>query len=118
MVFCVSSANATPKFEGRGGEDLAQEISSALATAYDNRKCLDLEALCIINSQQCWVLYIDILVSRVILLLKDKPQLGTIHNSHWGAALLFFVAPAMHLLLLSLYNHVSAMLLFRERTQL
>lgn len=58
-----SSANATPAFEGRGGEDLANELSAALTRAYSAPKALDLKALCILPGFQCWKLYVDILVS-------------------------------------------------------
>lgn len=54
-----SSANATPAFEGRGGEDLATEISTGLARAYVT---FPLERLCILPGLQCWRLYADILV--------------------------------------------------------
>ncbi|KAK3610036.1 hypothetical protein CHS0354_032393 [Potamilus streckersoni] len=60
--FVDCSANATPEFEGRGGEDLALEISNMLTRAYDCPKCLDLGKLCVIKGQQCWVLYVDILL--------------------------------------------------------
>ncbi|CAH1779932.1 unnamed protein product, partial [Owenia fusiformis] len=60
--FVDCSANATPDFEGRGGEDLALEISSMLARAYDCPSCLDTQALGIIKREQCWVLYVDILI--------------------------------------------------------
>lgn len=59
LIIYFSSANATPEFEGRGGEELASEISNMLLRVYG---CLDLQKLCIIPKQQCWVLYIDILV--------------------------------------------------------
>ena len=61
--FFDSSANATPKFEGRGGEELATQISNMLARAYDNQRSLDLASFCVISCTQVWVLYIDILVS-------------------------------------------------------
>ncbi|KAJ8303220.1 hypothetical protein KUTeg_019616 [Tegillarca granosa] len=60
--FVDCSANATPEFEGRGGEELATEISGMLNRAYDCPACLDLQKLCVIPNQQCWVLYIDILL--------------------------------------------------------
>ncbi|ELT89253.1 hypothetical protein CAPTEDRAFT_159382 [Capitella teleta] len=56
--FVDCSANATPAFEGRGGEDLATEIASLL----DLSVHLDLEALCIISGKQCWLLYVDVLI--------------------------------------------------------
>ncbi|KAK7601834.1 hypothetical protein V9T40_009275 [Parthenolecanium corni] len=57
--FIDCSANATPTFEGRGGEDLASEISSALQKAYD---ILPLNDLCIVPNLSCWKLYVDILI--------------------------------------------------------
>ncbi|XKL60954.1 hypothetical protein PGB90_008011 [Kerria lacca] len=57
--FVDCSANATPAFEGRGGEDLANEISSALLKAYD---VLPLNNLCIVPGFSCWKLYVDILI--------------------------------------------------------
>ncbi|CAG2194266.1 exosome complex component RRP42-like [Mytilus edulis] len=60
--FVDCSANATPEFEGRGGEELASEISNMLIRVYDCPGCVDLQKLCIIPKQQCWILYIDILL--------------------------------------------------------
>ncbi|XP_064611102.1 exosome complex component RRP42-like isoform X1 [Liolophura sinensis] len=60
--FVDCSANATPEFEGRGGEELATEISNTLARAYDTATSLDLNSLVIIPGQQCWVLYVDIVL--------------------------------------------------------
>lgn len=59
--FVDCSANATPEFEGRGGEDLANEISRFLHRAY-SAGALNLGDLCVLPGQQCWVLYIDILI--------------------------------------------------------
>lgn len=63
--FIDCSANATPEFEGRGGEELALEISNTLQKAYQSSKAFQLKDLCILPRQQCWKLYVDILV-RVI----------------------------------------------------
>jgi hypothetical protein len=63
IVLTFSSANATPEFEGRGGETLATEITSILMRAYNSASVLDLKSLCIIPGEQCWVLYIDVVVS-------------------------------------------------------
>ncbi|XP_041376062.1 exosome complex component RRP42-like [Gigantopelta aegis] len=60
--FVDCSANATPEFEGKGGDELAVEISNMLVRAYDCPGCLNLESLCVIPKQQCWVLYVDILL--------------------------------------------------------
>lgn len=58
-----SSANATPEFEGRGGEQLANSISNMMQRAYHSSQAFDLKQLCILEGKQCWKLYIDILVS-------------------------------------------------------
>lgn len=57
--FVDCSANATPAFVGRGGEDLATEISNGLSKAYSS---FPLEKLCILERLQCWKLYVDILI--------------------------------------------------------
>ena len=63
MRFC-SSANATPDFEGRGGEDLAVEISNSLAGAYRSPEVFDLTKLCILKGRKCWKIFVDILVCK------------------------------------------------------
>ncbi|XP_063221500.1 exosome complex component RRP42 isoform X2 [Bacillus rossius redtenbacheri] len=60
--FIDCSANATPAFEGRGGEELAVEISNSLARAYQSPQSFNLKALNIMPGQQCWKLYVDILI--------------------------------------------------------
>lgn len=65
IVFLSSSANAAPEFEGRGGEDVATEMSKLLTHAYlASRSCLDLKLLCIRPAHYSWLLYIDVVVSR------------------------------------------------------
>ena len=64
ILFISSSANADPKFEGRGGEELANEISTMLLRAYSHIGCLDLASLSVIPHKQCWLLYLDVLVSH------------------------------------------------------
>jgi len=65
VAFIVSSsANAAPEFEGRGGEELANDISCVLASAFEEGSGLDLESLCVAEGQHCWILYIDVLVSE------------------------------------------------------
>lgn len=63
-VIAFSSANATPDFEGRGGENLAIEISNCLASAYKSRNAFDLEQLSILAGRKCWKIYVDILVRK------------------------------------------------------
>ncbi|XP_052888098.1 exosome complex exonuclease RRP42 [Anopheles moucheti] len=60
--FIDCSANAAPEFEGRGGEQLATEISNTLTKAYESRKGFDLSSLCIMAKHQCWKLYVDVLI--------------------------------------------------------
>lgn len=60
--FVDCSANATPEFEGRGGENLALEISNTLAKAYSSPLAFDLKLLSILRHQQCWKLYVDVLI--------------------------------------------------------
>lgn len=60
--FIVSSANATPEFEGRGGEELGVEISNTLYRVFNNKHSIDLKRLCISPGEHCWVLYVDVLV--------------------------------------------------------
>lgn len=68
--FIDCSANATPEFEGRGGEELALEISNTLQKAYQSSKAFQLKDLCILPRQQCWKLYVDILVSDTNISVK------------------------------------------------
>ncbi|XP_043920604.1 exosome complex component RRP42 [Protopterus annectens] len=60
--FVDCSANATPEFEGRGGEDLGTEISNTLYRVFDNMTSIDLKSLCISPREHCWILYVDVLV--------------------------------------------------------
>ncbi|XP_046687803.1 exosome complex component RRP42-like [Homalodisca vitripennis] len=79
--FVDCSANATPEFEGRGGEELATEISNSLARAY---ALFPLEKLCILQGLQCWKLYADILVLECGGNLFDAVSLAVkaaLHNT-------------------------------------
>lgn len=69
-ILSCSSANATPEFEGRGGEDLANEISRFLQRSYSSAHVFDLAELCVLPGQQCWVLYVDILVKFLKIFLR------------------------------------------------
>ncbi|XP_067857929.1 exosome complex component RRP42 isoform X1 [Heptranchias perlo] len=60
--FVDCSANATPEFEGRGGEDLGTEIANTLYRVFDNSSSLELKALCITPREHCWILYVDVLL--------------------------------------------------------
>jgi len=63
--FVDCSANASPAFEGKGGDNLAADISRALTRAYASPEVLNLEELCILAGKTCWILYVDILVLEV-----------------------------------------------------
>lgn len=56
------SPNASPDFEGRGGEALALEIQTVLARAYKNNAAIDYSALSVLSNKHCWLLNVDILV--------------------------------------------------------
>ncbi|XP_017778507.1 PREDICTED: exosome complex component RRP42 [Nicrophorus vespilloides] len=60
--FVDCSANATPDFEGRGGDNLATEISNCLSSAYKSSTAFDAGKLCILKGSKCWKLYVDILL--------------------------------------------------------
>ncbi|GAB5567982.1 exosome complex component RRP42 isoform X1 [Prionailurus iriomotensis] len=57
-----SSANATPEFEGRGGDDLGTEIANTLYRIFNNKSSVDLKSLCISPREHCWILYVDVLL--------------------------------------------------------
>ena len=63
--FVDCSANATPSFEGRGGESLATAISGVLSRAYSSREVLDLSSLALHAGYTCWILYVDTLAIEV-----------------------------------------------------
>lgn len=60
--FVDCSANATPEFEGRGGDDLGTEIANTLYRIFNNKSSVDLRSLCISPREHCWVLYVDVLL--------------------------------------------------------
>ncbi|XP_073134067.1 uncharacterized protein [Henckelia pumila] len=66
-IFVDCSSIAEPTFEGRGSEELASELSSALQICLLGGKSgagagIDLSSLSIIEGKVCWDLYIDGLV--------------------------------------------------------
>jgi len=71
-MFVCSSANATPEFEGRGGEELANSITTMMHRIYHSCNGLRLSSLCIVPRQKCWCLYVDILVYCFYHILTDK----------------------------------------------
>lgn len=75
--FVDCSANATPEFEGRGGENLASSISNTMQRAYHSSQAFDLKQLCIVEGKQCWKLYVDILILECGGNLFDAVSLAT-----------------------------------------
>lgn len=68
------SANASLDFEGRGGEELALEISNCLSIAYSSSNAFDLKSLCILPKHQCWKLFVVrnlISVRRSIMIFNE-----------------------------------------------
>ncbi|XP_040209078.1 exosome complex component RRP42 [Rana temporaria] len=74
--FVDCSANATPAFEGRGGEELGTEIANMLYKVFDNKSSIDLESLCILPREHCWTLYIDVLLVHCGGNLFDTISIG------------------------------------------
>ncbi|OXA57382.1 Exosome complex component RRP42 [Folsomia candida] len=60
LVDC--SPTASPDFEGRGGDELAEKICRILSIAYDKSGTIDLKNLCITPKKYCYVIDVDILV--------------------------------------------------------
>ncbi|KAL8542176.1 hypothetical protein ACS0TY_003149 [Phlomoides rotata] len=66
-IYVDCSPTAEPTFEGRGGDELSAELSSALQRCLLGGKSgegagIDLSSLCIVQGKVCWDLYIDCLV--------------------------------------------------------
>jgi len=74
--FVDCSANATPAFEGRGGEALGVSIARLLHRAYHTQGAIDLAKLCVLPGKTCWILYVDILVLEVGGNLYDAVSLA------------------------------------------
>jgi exosome complex component RRP42 len=60
--FVDCSALASPEFEGREGEELGHHMAHLLSQAYCHHSAIDRDSLCIVPGQQCWILYVDVLV--------------------------------------------------------
>ena len=59
--FVDCSANATPEFQGRGGEQIASQIVNILTNLFSSSN-FNLEQLCIVPGKKCWRLNVDIVV--------------------------------------------------------
>jgi len=69
------TANASPIFEGRGGDDLALELSCALKRTFCTG-ALDLKSLGVIPGKACWILHVDALVLECGGNLFDALSIG------------------------------------------
>lgn len=74
--FVDCSSNALLDFEGRGGEELALEISNCLRITYSSPHAFDPKTLCILPKHQCWKLYVDILILQCAGNLYDAISLA------------------------------------------
>lgn len=74
--YVACSANATPDFEGRGGDALATQIASSLDAAYRSNSAFDASQLCILRARKCWKLFIDVLILECGGNLYDGVSLG------------------------------------------
>ncbi|CEG64195.1 hypothetical protein RMATCC62417_01216 [Rhizopus microsporus] len=57
------SPSASQQFEGRGADEINNSLTMAVDRLFNGPQSgLDLEKLCIIPGQQCWIIYIDAMV--------------------------------------------------------
>lgn len=70
------SANASPRFEGRGGEELAQEIVFVLSNSII--PAINKKSLCISEGYKVWIIYVDVLIleCNCVSQLLDLSALG------------------------------------------
>lgn len=67
FIHVECSSTAAPQFEGRGGEELSEELSAALQRCFLGGRSgvgagIDLSSLIVVEGKVCWDLYIDALV--------------------------------------------------------
>ncbi|CAG0884128.1 unnamed protein product [Darwinula stevensoni] len=76
QFFIDCSANASPQFAGRGGNELASDIQSCLDRAFSSPSVLDYTALCVERGHFSWTLFVDILILQCGGNLYDAVSLG------------------------------------------
>jgi len=74
LVDC--SPTASPEFEGRGGDQLAETICRILTSSFVKSGTIDLKSLCIIPLKHCYVIGVDILVLQCGGNLLDVISMG------------------------------------------
>ncbi|KAI7898525.1 ribosomal protein S5 domain 2-type protein [Cokeromyces recurvatus] len=79
------SPSASQQFEGRGADEINNTLTLALDRVFSGPQSgLDLESLCIIPNQQCWIIYIDAMVMDAAGNLLDCIVMTTraaLHNT-------------------------------------
>ncbi|KAI9472368.1 MAG: ribosomal protein S5 domain 2-type protein [Benjaminiella poitrasii] len=79
------SPSASQQFEGRGADEINNTLTLALDRLLNGPQSgLDLESLCIIPNQQCWIIYIDAMVMDAAGNLLDcivMTTRATLHNT-------------------------------------
>jgi len=81
LVDC--SPTASPDFEGRGGDQLAETICRILSSTYAKSSSINLKSLCIVPKEFCYIVDVDILVLQCggnlldVIAMGVKACLGT-----------------------------------------
>jgi len=69
IIKSCSSPIASQQFARRGADDFNNELTQMLDRVLNGPQSgLNLEKLCIIPGQQCWIVYIDAIVSCILQL--------------------------------------------------
>lgn len=75
---------AAPEFEGRGTEELNLELERCLESVLAHSGAINLKSLCVLPGQQCWIVYVDVLVLDSAGNLFDTISIATraaLHNT-------------------------------------
>ncbi|KAF4531763.1 hypothetical protein B566_EDAN017131 [Ephemera danica] len=102
VVHANGSANATPQFEGKGGDELATSLASLLARAYQSKAAFDLRPLSIIKGSKCWKLCVDILLEDSLVVDASAEE-----EACCAAALICAVTPQGRITATCLPGHGS-----------
>jgi exosome complex component RRP42 len=74
--FVDISANASPKFAGRGGNELGEEMARTFHTAFDNDLVLPDMRKLVLAPTHCWLLHVDVLILQYGGNAMDAISLG------------------------------------------
>ena len=82
--FVDISANASPKFAGRGGNEMAEELAKTLAIAFSNELALPDIGKLVLSPTHFWTLNVDALILQCDGNPMDAVSLGVgCFNSHF-----------------------------------